>query len=513
MFSHIKNDLKAGLVVFLVALPLCLGIALSQGAPLFSGIISGVVGGLVVASISKSKLSVSGPAAGLTTIVLASVLSLGSFETFLLALCLAGVLQIIFGVIKAGIVGYYIPSAVIKGMLAAIGIILIIKQIPHFTGFDKDPEGDEVFLQTDGQNSFTELINMANFISYPALLIGLISILILVVYQFKKVKDNKMLNKIPAALVVVVVAILVNVLFNWFMPMFVVKPEHMVNLPEINTFSDFTSSFIHPDFGAFSNPKVYEVAFIIAAVASLETLLNIEAIDKIDPSNNKTPANRELIAQGVGNIVAGLLGGIPLTSVIVRSSANVNAGGKTQTASVIHGLLFIVTVALIPGVIKLIPLSALAAILIFTGYKLTSPKIIKSVFKMGYDQAIPFVITIIVMLLTDLLKGVACGLAVSAFFILRNNYRFPFKMIQEKIEGRIHYFIKLSQNVTFLNKGKIMSALQTIPNGAKVYIDGKNAVFIDKDILEVISEFKKSSTNRNIEVLTENIKEVKLINE
>jgi MFS superfamily sulfate permease-like transporter len=255
------------------------------------------------------------------------------------------------------------------------------------------------------------------------------------------------------------------------------------------------------------------VALIIAIVASLETLLNIEAIDKIDPENNKTPANRELVAQGVGNFICGLIGGIPLTSVIVRSSANSNAGGKTQLASIIHGLLFIITIVLIPNIIKLIPLSALAAILIFTGYKLTSPKIIKSVFKMGYDQAIPFLITIVVMLLTDLLKGIACGIIVSAVFILRNNYRFPFKMIQEKIEGRVHYFIKLSQNVTFLNKGKIMSALQTIPSGAKVYIDGKNAVFIDKDILELISEFKKSSINKNIEVMTDNIKEVKLITE
>jgi len=513
MFSHIKNDLKAGLVVFLVALPLCLGIALSQGAPLFSGIISGIVGGIVVASISKSKLSVSGPAAGLTTIVLASIASLGSFEAFLLALCLAGILQIIFGIIKAGIVGYYIPSAVIKGMLAAIGIILIIKQIPHFTGFDKDPEGDEIFIQTDGQNSFSELINMASFISYPSLVIGLVSILILVAYQFKKVEDNKILSKIPSALVVVVVAILLNNFFNSCLVWFSVKPEHMVNLPVINSFSDFGNSFFHPDINAFSNPKIYEVAFIIAIVASLETLLNIEAIDKIDPSNNKTPANRELIAQGVGNFVAGLLGGIPLTSVIVRSSANVNAGGKSQMASVIHGLLFIATVILIPDIIKLIPLSALAAILIFTGYKLTSPKIIKSVFKMGYDQAIPFVATILIMLLTDLLKGVACGIAVSAFFILRNNYRFPFKMIQEKIEGRVHYFIKLSQNVTFLNKGKIMLALQTIPSGAKVYIDGNSTTFIDKDILELISEFKKSALNKNIEVKTENIKEVKLISE
>ncbi|HXU27973.1 MAG TPA: SulP family inorganic anion transporter [Bacteroidia bacterium] len=513
MFSTIKNDFKAGLVVFLVALPLCLGIALSQGAPLFSGIISGVIGGIVVASISKSKLSVSGPAAGLTTIVLASILSLGSFPAFLMALCLAGILQIIFGIIKAGIIGYYIPSAVIKGMLAAIGIILIIKQIPHFTGFDSDPEGDEVFLQTDGQNSFSELLNMANFISYPAMLIGVISILILTVYQFKSVKENKILSKIPSALLVVVIAILVNVFLNAFTPAFVVKPEHMVNLPVINNLSDLQRSFFHPDINALTNPKVYEVAFVIAIVASLETLLNIEAIDKIDPSNNKTPTNRELIAQGAGNLVAGLLGGIPITSVIVRSAANVSAGAKSQMSSIIHGIIFILTVLLIPGIIQLIPLSALASILIFTGYKLTSPKIIKSVFKMGYDQAIPFIVTIVVMLLTDLLKGVSCGIIVAALFILRNNYRFPFKMIHEKIEGRIHYYIKLSQNVTFLNKGKMMAALQTIPNGAKVYIDGNNATFIDKDILELLSEFKKAAINKNIEVVAENIKEVKLISE
>jgi len=513
MFSSIKNDLKAGLVVFLVALPLCLGIALSQGAPLLSGIISGVIGGLVVSSISKSKLSVSGPSAGHTTVVLASVLSLGSFEAFLLALCFAGIFQIIFGLIKAGIIGYYIPSAVIKGMLAAIGIILIIKQIPHFTGFDKDPEGDEGFLQTDGQNSFSELINMASFISYPSLFIGIISVLILIVYQFKAVKNHKILNKMPAALVVVFVAILLNDFFNSCFITFVIKPEHVVNLPSISSFSDIKNNFIHPDFSAITNPKVYEVAFVIALVASLETLLSIEAIDKIDPANNKTPANRELIAQGVGNLTSGLLGGIPLASVIIRSAANVEAGGKSKKSSIIHGVLFIVTIFLIPGIIQLIPLSALAAILIFTGYKLTSPKIIKNVFRMGYDQAIPFVATILVMLLTDLLKGVAFGILVSAFFILRNNYRFPFKMMQEKIEGRIHYFIKLSQNVTFLNKGKMMAALQTIPNGAKVYVDGNNATFIDKDILEVLSEFKKSAKRKNIDVLMENITEVKLLSE
>ncbi|MFL5753902.1 MAG: SulP family inorganic anion transporter [Bacteroidia bacterium] len=512
MFKYFKNDIKAGLVVFLVALPLCLGIALSQGVPLFSGIISGVVGGFVVAAISKSGLSVSGPAAGLTAIVLTSIQALGGFEIFLLALCIAGVMQIILGLVKAGIIGYYIPSSVIKGMLAAIGIILIIKQIPHFVGYDSDPEGDESFFQKDGENSFSELLHMSQFISYGSLIIAFVSLALLIVWQMKSVKQNKVLGLIPAPLIVVAVGILIDLCFNTYLPSFSVKDEHLVNLPDMSSFSDLRNSFFHPDLSAWSNPKVYEVAFILAAVASLETLLNVEAIDKLDPENKITPTNRELIAQGFGNLVCGMIGGIPVTSVIVRSAANVSAGGKTKLSAMFHALLFIVTIILIPGILELIPLSALAAILIFTGFKLTSPKVYKNIYKLGWDQFIPFALTIIVMLLSDLLKGVSCGIFAGIIFILRNNYRSPFKMVKDEIEGRIHYFIKLSQNVTFLNKGKIIEVLHSIPKGAKVYIDGGRASFVDKDILEIISDYKRSSHFNNIEVITEEIQEVDTFN-
>ena len=511
MFKFFKNDLKAGVVVFFVALPLCLGIALAQKAPLFSGIISGIVGGIVVASISGSKLSVSGPAAGLTAIVLTAVATLGSFETFLLAMVLAGVIQILLGILKAGIIGYYFPSSVIKGMLAAIGIILVLKQIPHLAGYDSDPEGDMTFIQTDGQNTFSELLNMINFVSPGSLFIGAIGLLILFIWDSKWVKGNRILSLFPGAIVVVLVGVAVNAFLKQTAPDFDVKPEHLVSLPKISNFSDLKLSFTFPDFSQFTNPKVYETAFVLAIVASLETLLCLEAVDKLDPNHEVSPTNRELIAQGTGNLLAGLLGGIPITSVIVRSSANISAGGKTQLASIVHGLLFILSIFLIPSVLELIPYSALASILIFTGFKLSHPRIYKSVYRTGFDQFLPFIVTIAIMLLTDLLKGVTVGIVISIIFILRQNYKNPYKLISDTIEGRKHYFIKLSQNVTFLNKGKLMETFHSIEPGSKVYIDGGRAQFVDKDVLELITEFKRWGEIKNIEVILEEIQEVELI--
>ncbi len=511
MFNYFKNDLKAGIVVFLVALPLCLGIALSQGVPLFSGIISGIIGGIVVASISKSNLSVSGPAAGLTAVVLASIDQLGSFQTFLLAVSLAGLFQIILGIARAGIIGHYIPSSVIKGMLASIGLILISKQIPHFFGYDRDPEGDEEFAQVDGQNTFSELLNMLDAINPGALTVATVSLFILILWQLKPIKSNRYLNGIPAPLLAVVAGTLTNELFQLTASDFAIPSSHLVNLPEFHQASDITASLIFPDFSQITNGQVYWQAFILAAVASLETLLNVEAVDKLDPENYITPTNRELIAQGTGNVFSGLLGGIPITSVIVRSAANVSAGGKTRLSSILHGLLFIITILFIPGILEMIPLSALAAILIFTGFKLTMPRLYKSVYKLGMDQFIPFIITIVVFLRTDLLIGVSCGLTVSVIFILRQNYRNPYKMVSDEIEGRKHFFIKLSQNVTFINKGKIVEVLHKIPKGSKVYIDGGRTSFIDKDVLEVISEFKRSAPYNNIEVSLEDVQEVELL--
>lgn len=510
MLKYLKYDLKSGLVVFLVALPLCLGIALAQGVPLFSGIISGIIGGIVVSAISGSKLSVSGPAAGLTSIVLSSVSSLGSYEAFLLAVCLAGIFQIILGIVKAGIIGYYFPTAVIKGMLSAIGIILILKQIPHLIGYDKDAEGDESFFQIDGENSFSEINHMLGYISYGSIIIGVISILILLAWQTKFIKHNKILNKIPSALLVVVVAIITDWLFNNFIPAIVVKDEHLVMLPAFGSFHGFLDSFIHPDFSAINNQKVYEVALVICAVASLETLLSLEAVDKLDPNNGISPTNRELIAQGVGNLCCGLIGGIPITSVIVRSSVNVNSGGRSQLSAIIHGVLFLVAIFIIPGILQMIPLSALAAILIVTGFNLTKPALFKNMFKQGLDQFLPFIVTITIMLLTDLLKGVTVGIFVAIIFILKQNYKMPFKMIQEVIDGKLNVFMKLSQNITFINKGKFIEVFKNIPPNSIVHIDGGRATFIDKDVLEIISSFKQAGQVHKIHVYLEEIEEVEV---
>ncbi len=511
MFSNLKYDLKAGLVIFLVALPLCLGISLAQGVPLFSGIIAGVIGGIVVGAISGSKLSVSGPAAGLTSIVITSIASLGSFEVFLLATCIAGIIQIILGVAKAGIIGYYFPTAVIKGMLTAIGLILIMKQIPHLLGDDHDPEGDEAFFQVDKENTFSEFLQMFDAPHFGSMLIGGISILILILWQTKFIKQNKILNQIPSALLVVVIAILLDLLFNSLSSVLEVKDEHLVKLPVFDGFQHFFSSLTHPDFSAWNNTKVYEVAFTIAAVASLESLLSLEAVDKLDPNNQISPTNRELVAQGFGNLCSGLIGGLPITSVIVRSSANVSAGGKTQMATILHGVFFIAAVFLLPNLLQLIPLSALAAILIVTGYKLARPSIVKNIYQQGLDQFLPFIFTILVMLFTDLLKGVTIGIIIAVFFILKQNYKAPFKIIKDTIDGKMHFFVKLSQNVTFINKGKFIELFKSIPPDSVLFMDGGRATFIDKDILEMISAYKKSSQIHNIEVNLEEIPEVEIL--
>ncbi len=513
MFSNLKYDLKAGLVVFLVALPLCLGIALAQNAPLFSGIISGIIGGIVVASISGSKLSVSGPAAGLTSIVLSSVSELGSFEAFLLAVCLAGVFQIALGILKAGIIGYYFPTAVIKGMLSAIGIILILKQVPHLLGYDADLEGDESFKQIDGENSFTEFSQTLQHFSYGSIIIGLASIAILIIWQSKFIKQNRFFKAIPSALLVVLVSILLDQYFGLYHPEFEVKDEHLVKLPAFDNINMFFSAFTLPDFTAFRNTKLYEIAFIIGVVASLETLLSLEAIDKLDPDNRISPTNRELIAQGTGNLLSGLLGGLPITSVIVRSSVNVDSGGKSQFSAIFHGILFLIAIFFIPHLLALIPLSALAAILIVTGFNLAKPKMFMRIYKQGLDQFLPFIFTFVVMLFSDLLRGVSVGIFVSILFILRQNYRAPFKKIEEIINGQLNIFVKFSPGITFINKGKFIELFKSIPPNTLVYLDGGRAGFIDKDVLELISAFKESGKHKNIVVHLEAIEEVEILSQ
>jgi MFS superfamily sulfate permease-like transporter len=511
MFSNIKSDLKAGLVVFLVALPLCLGIALAQNAPLFSGIIAGVIGGIVVASISGSKLSVSGPAAGLTSIVLTSVTELGSFEAFLLAVSLAGLFQIAIGILKAGIIGYYFPTAVIKGMLSAIGVILILKQIPHLLGYDANLQGDESFKQVDGENSFTGFLNTLEHFSIGSSLIGLTAILIIIIWQTNLIQKYKWFKAIPSALLVVIVSILIDLLFAKSFQNLEVKDEHLVKLPVFGSVQMFFNSFTLPDFTALKNTKLYEVAFIIGVVASLETLLSLEAVDKLDPNNQISPPNRELVAQGVGNVLAGLIGGLPITSVIVRSSVNVDSGAKSQLSSIVHGILFLVAVFFIPGLLQMIPLSALAAILIVTGFNLAKPLMFVRIYKQGLDQFLPFIFTFFVMLLSDLLRGVSVGIFISIIFILRQNYRAPFKKIEEVIEGQLNIFVKFSPGITFINKGKFIELFQSVPPNTLVYLDGGRAGFIDKDVLELISAFKQSAKLKNITVHLEDIEEVEIL--
>jgi MFS superfamily sulfate permease-like transporter len=500
IFSSLKSDFPSGLVVFLVALPLCLGIALASGAPLFSGIIAGMVGGLVVATLSGSALSVSGPAAGLTVIVFSAIEKLGSFEVFLLAVMIAGLIQIVLGYLKAGIIGYYFPSSVIKGMLAAIGLILILKQIPHAFGYDVDAMGDEDFFQFDGENTFSELFSAFNHLSPGATVICAISLVILLLWDSPFIKKYTFSRIVPGALIVVITGILLNLLFQRSFPELALSGNHLVVIPVAESLPGFINQFTLPDFTAWKNPQVYVVAGTIAMIASLETLLSIEAADKLDPYKRNTPTNRELKAQGVGNFVSALIGGLPLTAVIVRSSANVHAGARTKLSAIIHGFLLLASVVLIPRVLNLIPLSCLAAILLLIGYKLAKVSLFKNMYKLGWSQFVPFVVTVFMILLTDLLKGIAVGMAVSIFYILRNNYRTPYFFHKENYREGEKITITLSEDVTFLNKGSMLLTLEHLPENAYVVIDGSNSQHIDYDVLEMIQEFRETARQRNIKL-------------
>ena len=499
-FSYWKNDLPSGIVVFLVALPLCLGIALASGAPLFSGIIAGIVGGIVVAAASGSALSVSGPAAGLTVIVLNSITELGTYQSFLLAVVLAGAIQLTLGYLKAGIIGHYFPSSVIKGMLAAIGLILIFKQIPHALGYDKDTEGDFYFFQVDGENTFSEIINSINHLSLGAIIISTVSLLILILWERPALKKYSFFKIIPAALVVVVLGVVLNYIFTLVNPELALMNGHLVKLPVANTATEFINQFTLPDFMAFSNPKVYVVAFTIAIVASLESLLSVEATDKLDPEKRNTPTNRELKAQGLGNMASGLIGGLPVTAVIVRSSANVSSGGKTKLSAIIHGILLLLSVIFFAQVLNKIPLACLAAVLLVVGYKLAKVSLFKSMFKLGWDQFLPFLITVVIILLTDLLKGIAVGMAVSIFFILRNNYRRPYFFVKSEHQDGDIITIELAEDVTFINKGSVTLTLSHLPENSKVIIDGRKSKSIDLDVLEIIHTFNETAHLKNIQV-------------
>ncbi|RYD80479.1 MAG: SulP family inorganic anion transporter [Sphingobacteriales bacterium] len=510
IFSSIKNDLPAGLVVFLVALPLCLGIALASGAPLFSGIIAGIIGGIVVGSISGSALGVSGPAAGLTVIVLTAISSLGSYPVFLLAVVVAGLIQLILGVARAGIIGYYFPSSVIKGMLAAIGLILILKQIPHALGFDKDLISNETLLATVKSNPFSEIYYSIIYHSTGAVIISIISLAILIFFDRPFMKKIKLFNFIPGALIVVIAGIILNYAFSILMPAWALTGEHMVVLPVANNAGEFISFFTMPDWSALTNYKVYITGATIAIVASLETLLCVEATDKLDPEKRNTPTNRELLAQGFGNIASGLIGGLPLTQVIVRSSANINSGGKTKLSAIFHGLLMLSCAVLIPNILNHIPLACLAAVLLLVGYKLAKVSLFRDMYKLGWEQFIPFAVTVVAILTTDLLKGIAIGMAVAVFYILRKNYRTSYFYHKEDIHEGEQITIKLSEEVTFLNKASIQLMLEELPKNHKVVIDGSNSVSIDYDVVEIIQNFSAhGAMDKKIDLELVNIPEFK----
>lgn len=499
LFGNLKSDFASGLVVFLVALPLCLGIALASGAPLFSGIIAGVVGGVIVGSISNSHISVSGPAAGLTAIVLVAISDLGTFELFLAAVVIAGIIQLILGFLQAGSISNYFPANVIEGMLAGIGIIIFLKQIPHALGFDADYEGDMAFWENGGRNTLTSIGEAFYQVQPGVVIVTLVSLLILIFWD--KVEFLKKIKLVPAALVAVIVAILINEVFIATGSPWLITSEHLVSLPVPQNFNELKAIIITPDFSGLGNSKVYVVAITIAIVASIETLLCIEASDRMDPLKRYTSTNLELKAQGVGNILSGMLGGIPMTSVIVRSSANANAGAKTKMSAIIHGILLLVSVLTIPFLLNKIPLGALAAILLLIGYKLAKPSMFRLFYSKGKYQFIPFVATVIAVVFTDLLKGVALGMLISVFFVLKGNLKRAYYFRKgEYHEGDIIH-LDLAQEVSFLNKASIKLTLKHLPENSKLIIDASTSIYIAQDVLDLIHEFKEfTGPEKNIEV-------------
>lgn len=501
MFAHLKNDIPASIVVFFVAVPLCLGIALGSGAPLFSGIIAGIVGGIVVGIASGSPLGVSGPAAGLAVLVLGAIATLGgSWEAFLVAVVLMGVIQLIAGFLKLGFIAYYFPSSVIKGMLTGIGLLIILKQLPHAFGYDKDYEGDFAFAQWDGENTFSELGKMIQFISPGAIFITAICLAILLLWDIVLIKKHKIFGMINGPLVAVLTGIVLHYFYLQGVLPFSLKPEQVVSLPVPSSMGDFFSQFTFPDFSQLTNPKVYSIAFVLAIVASLETLLCVEATDKLDPEKRVTPTNRELKAQGLGNIVSGLIGGLPLTQVIVRSSANITFGGKTKLSAILHGIYLFICAITIANLLNMIPLATLAAILFIVGYKLAKPSLFKQMYKQGREHFIPFLATIIGILLSDLLTGIGIGMAFAIFYLLLNNYRNAYD-IKDVTHSPHDHHIVLSEEVSFLNKGGILQKLNDIPENSKVLIDASRSKFIHQDVIEIIQDYEiHAKTMKNIAV-------------
>lgn len=500
--ESLKHDIPASVVVFLVALPLCLGIALASGAPLFSGLIAGIVGGILVGALSGSRLGVSGPAAGLAVIVFTAINSLGSFEAFLVAVVLAGLLQLAMGYLRAGVIGYYFPSSVIKGMLSGIGLTIILKQLPHAVGYDADPTGDMAFVQSNGENTLSALGTMLSQLQPGALVVGLVSMAILLLWDLPFIKRIKATTWIQGPLVAVVMGVVLNQIFADAAPALAIKASHLVQIPMADGLSGLVGLLTFPDFSHLSNPAVYTTALTLAVVASLETLLCVEATDKLDPSKRVTPTNRELKAQGAGNVISGLLGGLPVTQVIVRSSANIQAGGQTKISAILHGVLLVVAVIAIPALLNLIPLSVLAAVLITVGYKLAKPALFRSMYAQGPYQFIPFIVTIIGILTTDLLIGIGLGLAVAIFTILLNNYQHAF-FVDRDPTGAVR--VALSEDVSFLNRVTVMRALAEVPAGARVVIDASRSMSIDHDVFEILQDFRQRAVVENINVTFEGL--------
>lgn len=504
MFKYIKNDLPASIVVFFVALPLCLGIALASGAPLFSGLIAGIIGGIVVGSLSGSQIGVSGPAAGLAAIVLTAITALGGWENFLVAVVLGGVIQILFGVVRLGIIGYYFPSSVIKGMLTGIGIIIILKQIPYFFGIDKNPEGDFAFLQVDGENTFTELLKTINALisgnfDKGATIVAIAAITILILWSNVLSKKGKFFQLVQGPLVAVVVGIIFYLLTRD--TSLGLSAERLVSVPVPESLSDLSSLLSFPNFEVITRPEVIITAFTIALVASLETLLCVEATDKLDPQKRVTPTNRELLAQGTGNVISGLIGGLPITQVIVRSSANIQSGGRTKASAIIHGFFLLISVLTIPHILNYIPLSVLAAILFIVGYKLAKPKLFKTMYNLGWKQSIPFVVTVLGIVFIDLLYGIGLGLIVGIVVILIKSYQNShFLHIEDKSNGKHKIKMTLAEEVTFFNKGAILKELDSLPIDTQLELDVRKTRYLDHDIVEILDDFAFKAKERNIDI-------------
>lgn len=506
-FRYLDHDIPAGVVVFLVALPLCLGIAVASGAPPFSGVIAGIMGGLVVSIVSGSQLSVSGPAAGLTVIVAAAVEKLG-FEGMLLAVALSGLMQLAMGFLRAGVIGAFFPSAVIKGMLAAIGLILIMKQLPHAIGYDADAESDLSFLEDDSHTTLSFLWNALGSFSWGTVIVSLTSIGILLLWEAPLVRKHRLLSLAPGALIAVIFGITYNAVALALFPSLAIAPQHLVNLPSIFGPMEFARQISFPDFTRLKDSQVYLTGATLALVGSLETLLSLEAADRLDPLKRIAPTNQELKAQGVGNFFSGMIGGLPITAVIVRSSANIDAGAHTKVASIFHGVLLLLAVMFLASLLNMIPLACLAAVLLLTGYKLAKPKLFVEQYEKGFNQFAPFAVTIGAVLLTDLLKGIVIGMAVGLFFVLRANYHSAFTLTRD---GR-NYLLRLQKDVSFLNKAQLRNYLEDIEENSSLMIDGSRASFIDHDIMETLEDFIKAASEDNIRVELKDMRGLEPVN-